>query len=52
MLEIDRNSLHARSGMAWWFLLGIAVLGLVWSGVAPHDQPTWALEVFRPRFRS
>jgi len=46
MLEIDRNSLHARSGMAWWFLLGIAVLGLVWSGVAPHDQPTWALEVF------
>jgi putative membrane protein len=22
------------------------VLGLVWSGVAPHDQPTWALEVF------
>ena len=46
MLEIDRNSVHARSGMAWWFLLGIAVLGLVWSGVAPHDQPTWALEVF------
>lgn len=46
MLEIDRNSLHARSGMAWWFLLGVAVLGLVWSGVAPHDQPTWALEVF------
>ncbi len=46
MLEIDRNSLHARSGMVWWFLLGIAVLGLVWSGVAPHDQPTWALEVF------
>lgn len=46
MLEIDRNSLHARSEMAWWFLLGVAVLGLVWSGVAPHDQPTWALEVF------
>ena len=46
MLEIDRNSLHARSEMAWWFLLGIAVLGLIWSGVAPHDQPTWALEVF------
>ncbi len=46
MLEIDRTSLHARSEMAWWFLLGIAVLGLVWSGVAPHDQPTWALEVF------
>ncbi len=46
MLEIDRNSLHARSGMAWWFLLGVAVLGLVWSGVAPHDQSTWALEVF------
>lgn len=46
MLEIDKGSLHARSGLAWWFLLGIAVLGLVWSGVAPHDQPTWALEVF------
>ena len=46
MLEIDRNSLHARSEMAWWFLLGVAVLGLAWSGVAPHDQPTWALEVF------
>ncbi len=46
MLEIDRNGLHARSEMAWWFLLGVAVLGLVWSGVAPHDQPTWALEVF------
>jgi putative membrane protein len=46
MLEINRTSLHARSEMAWWLLLGIAVLGLVWSGVAPHDQPTWALEVF------
>jgi putative membrane protein len=46
MLEIDRNSLHARSGMAWWILLGVAVLGLAWSGVEPHDQPTWALEVF------
>ena len=46
MPEVDCNSLHARSEMAWWFLLGVAVLGLVWSGVAPHDQPTWALEVF------
>ncbi len=46
MIEIDRNGMHARSGMAWWILLGVAVLGLVWSGVGPHDQPTWALEVF------
>jgi putative membrane protein len=46
MLEIDRNSLHARSEMTWWFFLGAAVLGLIWSGVAPHDQATWGLEVF------
>ncbi len=46
MLEVNRDALYSLSESAWWFLLTIAVIGLVWSGVAPHDQPTWALEVF------
>lgn len=46
MLEVDRDALYRRSEAAWWFFFAIAVLGLVWSGVDPHDQPTWALEVF------
>jgi putative membrane protein len=46
MLEIDREALHRRSETLWWVFVAVAVLGLVWSGVRPHDQPTWALEVF------
>lgn len=46
MLVVNRSILQARSETAWWFFIAVAVLGLVWSGVRPHDQPTWALEVF------
>lgn len=46
MLEVDAAALHARSETAWWFFLAVAVLGLVWSGVAPYDRGTWSLEVF------
>ena len=28
-----------------WALLGCVVVGLVWSGIAPHDRFTWLLEV-------
>lgn len=46
MLVVNRSILQARSETAWWFFVAVAALGLVWSGVRPHDQPTWALEVF------
>lgn len=46
MLEIDRQAIWTRSEPFWWAFLGVAVLGLIWSGVGPYDRPTWALEVF------
>lgn len=46
MLEVDAQVLWSRSEPYWWAFLAIAVLGLIWSGIGPHDQPTWALEVF------
>ena len=46
MLDVDRSAVHARSETSWWFFVVVAVLGLVWSGIQPHDQATWALEVF------
>jgi putative membrane protein len=46
MLDVDRAAVIARSESGWWLLVAVAVLGLVWSGVQPRDQATWALEVF------
>ena len=35
----------ARNNRLPMVLLGIVLLGLVWSGIGPHDRLTWVLEV-------
>lgn len=43
MNDSTRGSYDFRLLLAWVFLF---VVVLIWSGIAPHDYPTWILEVF------
>jgi putative membrane protein len=46
MHKLDHPRLHGATEFAWWILLGVSTIGLIWSGTEPFDRPTWTLEVF------